>query len=112
MAKTRHILLTAAIGAICILGGCFKSEKFTKPNYDTIYVGQYAPDVLETLGQPTQQTQYVWTWIHQRPYYKACIKVDQGRVIGKNWTYDKEGEASTMPSITSKPAGKSRTIPF
>ncbi len=107
---TRNILLAMAIAACGVLSlGCFSGEKFTKPNFDTIYVGQNAGDVMQTLGQPTQQSEYVWTYIHNRPYYKGCIKVDQGRVIGKTWTYDKEGEATTMP--TSKPA-RSRRMPM
>ena len=73
---TRNILLAMAIAACGVLSlGCFSGEKFTKPNFDTIYVGQNAGDVMQTLGQPTQQSEYVWTYIHNRPYYKGCIKV-------------------------------------
>jgi hypothetical protein len=86
------LLLTAVV--LCAVG-C--QEKFTRQRYETIYIGQPAPQVERTLGDPEAKFSDTWTYIHETPFYKAIIKFENGRVVDKAW-YDSE-QFDTHPDL-------------
>jgi len=69
--------------------GC-ATNKFTRQRYETLYNGQPASDVELTLGPPQHKFSDTWTYVHDKPYYRAIIAFDEnGRLIDKQW-YDTE----------------------
>lgn len=88
------------LAAVATLGGCVKPE-FTHQTYETVFVGASAQDVLRTMGEPQSQQSDGWTYFHERPYYKAVIRFENGRVTGKAWTNDRntEPQTETRPAI-------------
>ena len=87
--KGLRLLVSAALAAgLC--AGCQK--KFTRPRYETIYIGMPASSVERTLGEPTLESGETWSYINEEPFYQADISFAGGRVTRKAW-YD-EREAS------------------
>ena len=85
MRATLWMLLAAV--TLCTLAGC---QKFTRQRYETIYVGQPATDVKTMLGKPTVQFENEWTYLNNKPYYKADIFFEDGRVSKKAWFDERE----------------------
>lgn len=84
---TRRALCAVLLTAVTLCAaGCHK--QFTRPRYETLYIGQPAEQVEKTLGKPDARFQGTWTYIHDDPFYKAIIKFDHGRVVDKAW-YDR-----------------------
>lgn len=105
MRLTTTVLLSAV--ALTLIGaGCEKP--FTRPNYETVYVGEPASAVQETLGEPTVKYNNEWTYVNTSPFYKAIIYYRDGKVIKKLWFDEKEVPgfpASSQPAAmaTSQP---------
>jgi hypothetical protein len=92
--RTATLCLLLSAVALCAVG-C--QEKFTRPRYETIYIGQPAAQVERTLGQPEAKFSDTWTYIHETPFYKAIIKFENSRVVDKAW-YDSE-QFGTHPDL-------------
>ena len=77
------VLCLAALAAV---GGC---NRFTRPRYETIWLGQPSHRVKTKLGQPQQARRDAWIYVHRRPFYSAAILFERGRVSGKLWSFEK-----------------------
>jgi hypothetical protein len=105
--RSLFVLLTAALLAgLCT--GC--QEKFTRPRYDTIYVGMSEVDVERTLGAPAVKFSDSWSYRHDEPYYKAVIQFREGRVTDKSW-YDEKGEMGDHPDSKWREGEKTLGVP-
>ena len=77
--------------------GCH-SAPFTRQRYETLYVGQPDWDVRNVLGPPTYQEADVWTYVHtDTPYCWAVIYFRDGKVTGKEWSYEPLPARKTEP---------------
>lgn len=108
----RTLSLAVGVGLLIGLGaGC---NKFTPQRYQTIYVGQPAPEVEKTLGQPNQQFSDQWIYIHRgQSYYQANIYFESGRVIRKLW-FDRQHmpDLPTQEELHGRPAdSEPREVP-
>ena len=83
MNRTVVVMLAAAVGLAIFCGGCAK--QFTRERYDTIYVGQPQFEVEATLGKPAARFSDTWSYINERPFYKAIIQFKDGKVSDKSW---------------------------
>ncbi len=81
--KNFVITLVGVIAISSVLAGC--QQKFTRQNYDTIYIGQPAQQVEMTLGKPDVKFDSQWNYINEEPFYKAIIKIENGKVADKSW---------------------------
>jgi len=81
--KNLVITLVAVVAVSSVLAGC--QQKFTRQNYDTIYIGQPAHQVEMSLGKPDVQFSNEWNYINEEPFYKAIIKIQDGKVVDKSW---------------------------
>jgi outer membrane protein assembly factor BamE (lipoprotein component of BamABCDE complex) len=87
MRRQLLVVLVAAVLAAW-LAGC-RSPSFTRPRYDTIYIGQPDWDVRKFLGRPTYQEFDTWTYVHsETPYCRAVIHFREGKVVAKDWSYE------------------------
>lgn len=82
--RTLTCLIAIAMMAACFSAGC---NKFTRPRYETIYVGQDQFEVQKTLGEPYATFSDEWIYENEKPFYKAIIKFEGGKVSHKAW-YD------------------------
>jgi len=67
--------------------GC--QQKFTRQRYETIRVTMPEWEVREVLGSPKRRDGEVWTYVNERPYYRAEITFAGGEVVGKDWSVDR-----------------------
>ncbi|MFP4052779.1 MAG: hypothetical protein ACLFV7_02835 [Phycisphaerae bacterium] len=88
MRRTNLLLWTVLLGAMLLAGGCAR-EPFTRVNYETVYLGQVADEVEATLGAPDRVEGSRWVYIHRQPFYQAIIAFDEGRVVSKQWSWDR-----------------------
>ena len=102
---TTILLSTVALMLVC--AGCEKP--FNRPNYDTVYMGEPASAVQETLGEPTVKYNNEWNYVNTSPFYKATIYYRDGKVVKKLWFDEKEmpgfpasGPATSQPSTAAK----------
>lgn len=114
MKFTTYLLVLAAMAA----AGCSTSRgKFTRVNYETLYYSQTAPDVQQSIGAPSSITRSrwenlspevqkavgkplekefdCWEYLHQKPYYRAVIFLQDDQVVGRVWYDD---PAATQPA--------------
>lgn len=98
----RIISLTFAVTVVLamLLAGC---NKFTRPRYETVYVGQPDWEVAKTLGEPMVRYSDEWVYENEKPWYKAIIKFEGDRVSGKSW-YDSK-ELEDHPDIKARKSG-------
>ncbi|OQB81352.1 MAG: hypothetical protein BWX88_04289 [Planctomycetes bacterium ADurb.Bin126] len=82
MTRTTTLVLVAALALGLFCAGC---TKFTRERYETIYVGQPQFEVEATLGEPYARFSDTWTYINEKPFYKAIIQFKEGRVSDKAW---------------------------
>jgi hypothetical protein len=89
-------MLSALLLAALLIGGC--RQKFTRVNYETIYIGMESQHVRRRIGPPTEAGDRRWVYVNPMPYYRAEILFDQAdRVDGKSWSYsrpDDDGDAA------------------
>jgi hypothetical protein len=89
-----YLLVLAAMTA----AGCTTSRgKFTRPNYETLYYSQPAADVQTAMGKPSKQEPDRWEYMHQKPYYKAVIFLQDGQVVKTEWYDDPWSGPSPAP---------------
>ncbi len=85
-APTATVGLICAILALCTAPGCVSGE-FTRPQYDTVYIGQPPRGVERALGEPTRVEEDTWVYVNESPYYRAEIVFDKGLVSRKTFSY-------------------------
>lgn len=89
----RLTLLLAMLAAGC--GGA----KFTRQNYETIYMGMPQERVETILGKPASQRGPLWIYHHETPFYSAAIRFDEERKVReKSWTYERDIPAESKLS--------------
>jgi hypothetical protein len=99
--------LAAILSVGCGLTSPFIAHKdFTRPNYETIRIGESKQEVLDMMGQPTTELDETWIYVNAKPYYKALIEFEQGKVTHKRFTIDKCEDLTTAsaPAPSTKPA--------
>jgi hypothetical protein len=69
--------------------GC--GPKFTRVDYETVFVGQQQWEVQQALGTPHASIGNTWIYENDMPFYKAVIWFEDGRVTRKAWS-DVRGE--------------------
>jgi hypothetical protein len=74
--------------AVLSATGCAPA-RFTRPNYETVYIGQPAYAVADTLGRPHEERGNTWIYRHETPFYMARITFRNNRVIDKKWYYER-----------------------
>ena len=88
-----------------LLGGLFAGcgqRTFTRPHYETIIIGTSTEsDVEWTLGKATQKNPDTWTYIHEKPWFKAEIHFQDGVVVDKTW-YDEKGTGQSRLNRVEK----------
>jgi hypothetical protein len=82
------LLVTATLLA-ALPTGC--GPKFTRVDYETIFVGQQQWDVQQAIGEPTSTIGSKWIYENDMPFYKAVIWFEGARVTKKAWS-DVRGE--------------------
>ena len=90
--KCSLVEILAVFCLIAVLAGC--GGKFTRGHFESVYVGQEAWEVAQTLGEPTTRFAGQWHYIQQQQegYCKAVIIFDQNnRVAEKRW-HDVQGQ--------------------
>ena len=78
--------LSTALLTVLALGlaaGC--RNKFTRVNYETVYIGQDQHSVRKVIGKPTKQADDEWIYENKRPFYQAIISFEDGVVSAKEW---------------------------
>ena len=80
-----HCLLSGVLLAAVMTGGCISSERFTRPRFETLYIGMPQAEVQSVLGKPDEQTPETWTYVHGMPYYRADIHFENQRVSKTEW---------------------------
>jgi hypothetical protein len=93
-------MLTVVMVAAAGLGGC--QNNFTRPNYDTVYVGQKDWQVQQTLGSPHENFGDRWVYNHDQPYYHAEIAFKDGCVASKSWSENRSSSVSQPAGDESK----------
>ena len=84
------VLLLAGAGAA---PGCH-GRRFTRENYETLYVGQPAWAIERKLGEPDRRGEGVWYYEREKPYYqRAEVHFDNGKATRFEWSYDRPEEA-------------------
>jgi hypothetical protein len=87
---TRPVLLLVPLALLAgLVAGC---ERFTRQNYETLFVGQQETEVRQVLGEPRLRTPTVWIYEHDHPYYKAVLRFGEGKLVGKTWTFQRPEE--------------------
>jgi hypothetical protein len=77
-----------------VLSGC--GRPFTRPNFETIYVGMTDAQVRSRIGPPDRMEGDRWVYRRQRPYRRAVITFQKGVVVEKEWSY--QPPSSPAPS--------------
>ncbi|MFW6061393.1 MAG: hypothetical protein ACOC93_01160 [Planctomycetota bacterium] len=97
--RLRATMLTAAMAAL-LLSGC--QQKFTRVNYETVYLGMHPEHVRDRLGEPTRRQDGNWLYVHRDPAYQALIRFARGQVASKRWAWGDE----PLLRPTTAPAGE------
>ena len=82
--KAAAIFLAAV--TVC---GCGSGGEFTRVRYELIHLGMEPGQVISTLGAPAQTINDRWTYVNEIPYYQAVIRFEDGRVVGRSWSYER-----------------------
>ncbi len=80
-------ILLAAL-AFGLAAGC--RNKFTRVNYETVYVGQDQHSVHKAIGRPDKTVGDEWTYENRRPFYRAVLTFEEGVVASKDWIGSKD----------------------
>lgn len=85
---TCYSLLCILLSLSLLFAGC--SRKFTRANFDSIYVGQEQWEVADVMGNPESQGRFASEWHYvkdsSKHYFKAVIAFDEDRrVASKRW---------------------------
>ncbi len=91
MRVLKILLLGAGLLAVGFCAGCQK--KFTRQRYETIYIGMPDRQVRKILGEPHLARGESWRYLHEKPFYKAIIEFENGRVKSKSWSLERPSRA-------------------
>ena len=95
---TKATILLAAVLLVCLCAGC--QQKFTRQQYETIYVGMPDWQVRNVLGQATVTHGDAWAYVNESPYYRATIEFENSHVTGKRWSSDRFADQSDSDQST------------
>lgn len=84
--------LVCVMLALCTVSGCVSGE-FTRPQYDTVYIGQPPQGVERALGEPTRIDGDTWVYVNRSPYYRAEIAFEKGLVSRKMFSYARPADS-------------------
>ena len=98
MSRARILMVAVLLSGFAI-GGC-TGQKFTRQQYDTLYVGQPPGGVYESLGEPQERRGDVWMYVNDRPFYRAAIVFEDDRLAKKFWTTDRNKPLPPEPCPT------------
>ena len=85
IAKLTGLLAPAGVVVLFLCAGC-QQGRFTRENYDTIYVTQPAREVERIMGPPERSAPEHWDYVRRRPVHcEARIWFHDGNVARKEW---------------------------
>ena len=90
--------LSTALLTVLALGlaaGC--RNKFTRVNYETVYIGQDQHSVRKVIGKPDKRSDEEWIYENERPFYQATISFEDGLVSAKEWVPSKDALEEYLP---------------
>jgi hypothetical protein len=97
MRTPKYFILLTLLPAL-LAAGC-GGAKFTRPHYETIYMGMPQERVETILGKPASRQGPLWIYFHEMPFYSAAIRFDEERkVLEKSWTYERDIPAESKLS--------------
>ena len=111
MQVQRSLLTGMLLAAVLLpLVGCEK--KFTRSRFDTLYVGQEAWEVTETLGTADARFSDEWHYIHDEKdgYYKAVITFDPNKRISHKRWIDPEADVWEDPPLVTDDQDRDEVI--
>jgi len=82
--KVTMLFLAVLVLATTVLGGC---SQFTRQNYEMVQPGDSPDRVMDVLGKPEFRHTDVWTYTHNKPYYRAKIYFENNQVARKEWLH-------------------------
>jgi hypothetical protein len=88
VAATRRHALAVLVLLASLAAGCAR-QRFTRQNFETLYVGMPAASVERKLGEPDRRLGDRWVYVSERPYYRAEVLFRNGRVAEMDWSYDR-----------------------
>ncbi|MBL7132478.1 MAG: hypothetical protein ISS78_00135 [Phycisphaerae bacterium] len=106
MSKSIMIVLTSVALLGCMCAGC---NKFTRVRYETVHIGTPQDEVQVILGRPRVKFSDSWTYVNEKPYYKAVIQFKGSRVSDKAW-YDEKVMGEHPDSKFHRKGGPKETI--
>ena len=106
MSKSIVTVLTGAALLACMCAGC---NKFTRVGYETINIGMPQDEVEMVIGKPLAKFSDSWTYVNEKPYYKAIIQFKEARVSAKRW-YDEKGMDDHPDSKFHRKGGPKETV--
>ncbi len=106
MSKSIVIVLTSVVLLGCVCAGC---KKFTRIRYETVNIGTPQDEVELILGRPRAKFSDSWTYVNEKPYYKAVIQFKAARVSDKAW-YDEKGMDDHPDSKSHRKGGTKETL--
>ena len=92
MKRLSIVLLAVLLGWAGLCAGC--QQKFTRQRYETIHLGMQRSQVREILGRPTAAEANSWTYMSERPYYKATIVFRDEKVENKSFCNERPRDVS------------------
>jgi len=98
--KRSAMIVLAAVMFAFLAAGC---NKFIRPRYDTIYVGQPKAEVRNMLGRPDKAVGNAWGYVHDEPFYNAVIVFEKGHVARKLWSNSRK---FSVPPAPPKPPSR------
>jgi outer membrane protein assembly factor BamE (lipoprotein component of BamABCDE complex) len=113
----KHGLTVILIASVTAAGlsGCYSKKSLTRDRYETLYVSQPAWDVQRALGKPTSTSLdgNTWFYVHNAaPYYRAAIHFRDGKMVSKEWSYDRTStsQAVEKKQPSSRSSRRSRNV--
>ncbi len=88
MTRPKLLLFAGMVLAAVATAGC--QDKFSRQNYETVYVGMVPREVKQVLGRPDEKTPETWTYRRERPCEIAVIDFKDCRVTKKQWYVSEE----------------------
>ena len=97
MARKQALGLMTVVVVAMLCVGC-GSKTLTRQKYDTLYIGQPDYAVQRMLGEPQSRNDGMWTYVHNKPYYRAMIDFQDNRVVSKKWSYVRPPKPTEPPA--------------
>lgn len=103
MRRPAMLLLIVTLLAAMTVSGC--GDKFTRPRYETVYIGMPRWQVLDILGRPTEKSELMVIYQRDLPYEKAIIRFADGKVSEKFWYVSEEQERQAEAAMRKNRMG-------